>query len=634
MQRLPLTRLRRAAPLAVAVFTCVAQSTVPDVLGLDSIFVEGAFANERFGPARSLDGSSYATVEPAAGPSGGDDLVRYDAATGTRSVIVAATRLVPQFRRGEPLPIEDYALSPDGTQLLLFTNSRRVWRANTRGDDWLLELASGRLRKIGGTAREAALMFAKFSPDGTRVAYVRDNDIYMEDLRTEVVTRLTHDGSDTVVNGTFDWVYEEELFLRDGFRWSPDGRHIAFWQLDGSLVKDYVLVNTTAQLYPVLTRFPYPKAGETNPAARLGVMPAGGGEVRWIGLPGSPRDNYIARMSWTARPNELVIQYLNRRQNVNRVYLADIRSGRPRHVLRETDEAWVEIVDDLAWLDSGRAFTWTSERDGWRRAYRVSRDGGAIEPLTPAHTDVLSIDLVDEAGGWLYFTATPDPTRRFLYRVPLQPDPTRVEMISPLRTGGTHAYQLAPGAAFAIHTWSAFDTPPSIDLVSLPDHTALRSLRDNAELHRTFAALGQPPTEFFRIEVEPGVELDAWLMRPTDFDPEHKYPVLFFVYGEPWGQTVLDRWGGDRALWHRYLTRRLGYAVMSVDNRGTPAPRGRDWRKIVYGEVGTLAAADQAAAVRRIAQEHPWVDTDRVGIWGWSGGGSMTLNALFRYPEI
>ena len=618
-----------AASLAVATSTAAGQAiSAPSALTLDSIFSSNAFRVDTFGPARWLDADSYTTVEPSARVPDAQDIVRYDAASGERQVLVGAERLIPEFNREKALSIDDYDWSPDGRLLIIFTNSQRVWRANTRGDYWVLDLDSGALRKIGGAKRDARQMFAKFSPDSSRVAYVMNNDLFMHDLRNDVVTQLTHDGSDTIINGTFDWVYEEELGLRDGFRWSPDATQIAFWQLDQSLVRKFTLANNTDQLYPVLTEIPYPKAGEVNSAARLGVISAGGGETVWVELPGSPRNSYIARMEWAANSTQLVVQHLNRRQNENTVFMADARSGEVREVLVETDEAWVDVRNDLRWLDGGNAFTWVSERDGWRRVYRMSRNGRSAAPLTPAGADILGIVRVDETTGWLYYLATPDPTQRFLYRTRLAPggsDPIG-ESLTPI-DGGDHTYDIAPGGRWAFHTWSAFSIPPQVELVSLPEHASVRMLVDNTTVRQRIQELDLPPVEFFR------VELDAWALYPPDFDPARKYPVLFFVYGEPAGQTVLDRWGGSQMLWHRYIAQ-LGYLVVSVDNRGTPAPRGRDWRKIVYGEVGTLASQDQADAVRQIIATRPYVDAARIGIWGWSGGGSMTLNAMFRYPEI
>jgi dipeptidyl-peptidase-4 len=487
-------------------------------------------------------------------------------------------------------------------------------------------------------------MFAKFSPDGTRVGFVQTNDIYVQDLASGAITPVTTDGSRTTINGTFDWVYEEEFSLQDGFRWSPDGEKIAYWQLDATGIRDFLLINNTDSLYSFTIPIQYPKAGTVNSAARIGVAPASGGETVWMALEGDPRNNYPARMDWAASSDEIVIQYLNRLQNRLELILGNAETGATRTVLTETDEAWVEVVDDLVWLDEGRTFTWVSEGDGWRRAYRVNRADGSAVPLTPAGEDILSIVRVDEAGGWLYYMASPDdPRSRYLHRAPLeggggdgsvQTAPTPgVERLTPSGQPGTHSYQMDPGATWAIHTFSRFDDPGGIDLVGLPMHRSVRTLVSNDRLRSTVAEVRQVPVEFFRVRTGDGVELDGWMMKPQGFDPSLRYPVLVHVYGEPAGQTVRDRWGGPEMLWHHYLTQQ-GYVVLSLDPRGTPAPRGRDWRKIVYGEIGTLASQDVAMGLRTLLEEHSYLDPDRVGIWGWSGGGSQTLNCMFRYPEL
>ena len=488
-------------------------------------------------------------------------------------------------------------------------------------------------------------MFAKFSPDGERVAYVRENNIYVESLSGEPkVTKLTTDGTRYIVNGTFDWVYEEELFCRDGFRWSPDGKQIAYWQLNSEGVKEMSLINNTAGLYPVITTFPYPKAGETNSAARVGVISVSGGATRWFDIPGDPRNNYLPRMEWAANSDELIIQQLNRLQNTNVVMLGDSHTGKVHPVLTEKDDAWVDIAwgdidwdktglarGDVEWIDNGKRFLWASERDGWRHIYSVSRDGRDVKVVTAGNYDVISVERVDSTNGWIYFLASPDnATQRYLYRVRI--DGGKEERVSPASAAGTHGYQISPRGDVAIHTFSTFNHVPVTDVVRLPQHSSVRTLIDNQETQDRLAKLKPTATEFFKIDIGDGVQLDGWMIKPPDFDSQKRYPVLFFVYGEPWGQTVLDRWGGRDRMWHQMLAQQ-GYIVASVDNRGTPAPRGRAWRKIIYRKMGIVNSGDQAAAAKAIAK-WPFVDPTRIGIWGWSGGGSSTLNAMFRYPEV
>ena len=629
---------RREAYFLAAVFVTLlvsatdgltAQASVGQ-LTLERIFSSQEFSSERFGPARWLaDGSGYTTVERSA-TAPGLDIVRYDPASGEREILVAAERLVPSSG-SRPLILDDYEWSDDGSKLLVYTNTRRVWRTNSRGDYWVLDLENGRLLQVGGDADESTLMFAKFSPQADRVAYVRDHDVYVERLSDGSITKLTEGGSETLINGTFDWAYEEEFGIQDGFRWSPDGQHIAYWQIDASGVKEFLLINNTDSLYPRITSIPYPKVGEVLSSARVGVVPADGGETVWARIPGDARNNYIARMEWAANSHEIVVQHLNRAQNTNEVMLVEASSGNAATVHTDRDAAWVDVVDDMLWLDDGERFTWVSEKDGWRHVYIVSRDGGGETLVTPWAMDVESVELIDREEGWLYFIASPDDaTQRYLYRSRLDGsgDPER---LTPPNDAGWNSYQLSQDGRWGFRTHSAFGVPSTVDLVSLPDHRGVRSMAANAELIRRIDTLDRDEVEFFKVNVG-DVELDGWLMKPPDFDATKKYPLLFYVYGEPAGQTVTDRWGSARYLWHLMLTQQ-GYLVASVDNRGTPAPRGREWRKAVHGDVGTLASADQAAA-NRVIRGWDFVDPDRIGVWGWSGGGSMTLNMMFRYPDL
>ncbi len=609
-----------------------AQQTDSSRLTVQRIYGSPEFASQPFGPSKWLgDGSAYTTVEPAEG--GGKDIVRYDVESERREVLVSARHLVPSGADA-PLEIADYAWSPDGKQLLIFTNTKPVWRMNTRGDYWVLDRTSGKLRQLGGPqAKPSTLMFAKFAPDGGRAAYVRENNLYVEDLVTGRITALTTDGSRTLINGTFDWVYEEELmnYHADGWRWSPDGKSIAYWQLNADSVKNFHLINNTDSLYSKVIPVQYPKVGETNSAARVGIVSATGGPTRWLEIEGDPRNHDIARMDWAASSDEVILQRLNRLQNRNEVMLGDGRTGKVRTILVEQDSTWVDRVDDLVWLEDGRSFTWVSERDGWKHVYAVSRDGRKVRPVTRGEFDVLSVQGIDPKGGWLYYIASPEnPTQRYLFRTRLNGKGTP-ERLSPTSESGTHKYDVAPDFRYAIQTYSSFGTPPVIRLVRLPSHRPVRTLVDNQELKSRVDALRRGPVEWFRVKAEDGLQMPGVLMKPVDFDSTRKYPLLFFVYGGPGDTEVNDVWGGS-FLWHTMLTQK-GYLVAIVDNRGTPAPLGRRWRKAIYGQMGVLETRDQAVAARTLAAR-PYVDPARVGIWGWSYGAFMALNVLFQHPDL
>ena len=597
---------------------------------LRRLFSSREFQGKSFGPARWVDdGRAYTTVEEAAGNEKAKEIVQYDSAGGERKVLVPAAQFVSP-ESGKPFEIGDYAWSADGKRMLLFTDTQKVWRQNTKGSYWVLELLSGEWRKLGGD-HSTGLMFAKFSPDGSRVAYVRDNNIYVEGVEGEAVRPITSDGSELIINGTSDWVYEEEFGVRDGFRWSPDGEKIAYWQFDSSGVPEFALVNYTDGLYPVIKKFAYPKPGQTNSAARVGVVSANGGTTRWMNVPGDPRDNYIARMEWAGNSSELVLEHLNRLQNKNDVLLADAATGEVRRMFQDTDKAWVDVVDELEWTADGRLL-WVSERDGWRRAYTVSRDGEA-RALTPQKVDILSVEGIDSAGGWLYYIASPqNATQRYLYRTRLDGGGGS-ERVTPRDQPGSHSYDISSDGRWAFHSYSRFDQPSRTALIQLPGHQVTRVLEDNAALRAKVAEVLGNRSEFFQVGVDDGITLDGWMMRPKDFDRAKKYPVLVFVYGEPAGTTVVDRWSGSNTLFHAALADE-GYLIVSFDNRGTPSPKGRDWRKVVYGAVGVLSSKEQAAALRALAGQRPYVDLERVAVWGRSGGGSNTLNLMFREPGL
>ena len=601
-------------------------------LTVERIFSAAEFQEDKLGAITwSKSGVTYFTIKRSKTADEGQALVRVDAASGTEEIVLPASAFIPPGK-SNPLSIEGFAFSADESKLLIYTNSRRVWRLNTRGDYWVLDIATRELKKLGGDAAPSTLMFAKFSPDASQVAFVRAHNIYVQDVRDMHITALTINGSAKLINGTADWVNEEELMIRDGYRWSPDGKSIAFWNFDTTGVDDFHLIDNTHGTYPLITSFPYPKVGKTNSASRIGVVSAAGGKVRWLDLPSDPREHYLPQMEWTTDGKAVLIQQMNRLQNVNRVMLWDMQTALIRTILTESDQAWLENENPVRWLNEGKEFVWLSERSGWRHVYRAGVDSGELSAVTSGEFDVLNVEAIDEVHGWLYFAASPDnPTQRYLYRVPLAGG--KPERLSPLNQPGWHTYEDSPVANWAIHKYSTITTPPVVELIRLADHSTVRVLTDNLKLKEKLAQLDRPTAEFFRVDIGNGLLLDGWCLKPPSLNPKEKHPLLFYVYGEPYGQTVQDSWQGSRGLWHSMLAQQ-GFLVASIDNRGTNVPRGREWRKSVYCKIGMIAPEEQAAATRALLKRWSFADADRVGIWGWSGGGSMSLNAIFRYPDL
>lgn len=548
----------------------------------------------------------------------------------TSSVVVAKNLLTPEGR-DEPLEVESFAFSADEQKVLIYTNSQRVWRQNTRGDYWALDLPSKKLRQLGADKPASSLMFAKFSPDGTRVAYVSQHNIFVEDVASGKITQLTKDGTDKIINGTFDWAYEEEFGCRDGFRWSPDGKTIAYWQIDATDVKYFYMINTTDSIYSFTIPVEYPKVGETPSACKIGIVNANGGATKWLDVPGDNRQHYIPRMEWTMNSDEIMLQQLNRKQNHSKLFIGNVKSGAAKMIQEETDEAWIN-AGEWTWINDGKEFIWESEKDGWRHYYRIAKDGEKETLLTKGDYDAINMGLVDENSNMIYFIASPDnATERYLYSVSMD-GKGQAKRITPAAQNGSHSYTFAPSGKYAFHVFSSTEIRPMREWVSLPDHKALvesQSIaKKMAEMPKT-----KPKVEFFQVTTESGVTVDGWMVKPDNFDPTLKYPVVFYVYTEPASQTVINRWGtGRNGLYNGDMVND-GYIYVSLDNRGTPAPKGRAWRKSIYRKIGIINIDDQAQAAKKVLA-WDYIDDERVAVHGWSGGGSATLNLLFRYPEI
>ena len=597
-------------------------------LSVESIFDSDRFDIDSFSPNWETQGFSFVRKSPSSTIDGAVDLVAVDPNTDKETVLISADQMIPPGK-SKPLPIANHQWSAGRKLALIFTNTRKVWRHHSRGDYWLMNPSDKTLRQVGADRPSASLMFAKFSPDGDNIAYVSEGDVYVEDVSTGTTKKITQKRTPDIVNGTSDWVYEEEFDLKDCIRWSPDSQKIAFWEFDTSEVGEFILINNTDTLYPTLKKFKHVKPGQKNSAVRIGVVHLTEGSTTWLEVPGDPRENYIPRARWKG-DRQLMLQHLNRDQNQNTVLLADTTTGKTKELFKDTDSAWVDTCDYDIDVNDGKHFIWLSEKDGWRHVYLVDAQTGEMKLVTPGQFD--AFELVRVAGDWVYFIATPDkPTERYLYRAPLTGgESTR---LTPASFVGTNSYDISPDGTVASHTYSSFGQPPTTNLIELPTHKLVRQVVSNDRAKQAINEL--PPVEsiFRRVAVADDVLLDGWIMKPVSFDPSRKYPVIVHVYGEPWGTTVTNSWGGANYLWHRMMAEK-GYVVCSIDNRGTNVPRGRDFRKTVYGRVGILPAIDQAAAVKTLLDSFAWLDAGRVGVWGWSGGGSMTLNAMFKYPEL
>jgi dipeptidyl-peptidase-4 len=570
------------------------------------------------------DGSGYTLLENSEGGEG-RELVRYDAAGGQRTILLSRAQLVPAGA-AKPLTIEDYALSPDGGRVLVQTNGREGVEGGRRiVDYWLFERASRTLREAV-TDVDAAPLRNNISPDGRRILFSLRQNLGVRDLAGGKTVMLTTDGvANAVSNG--------------GAVWSPDGARIAFVQTDSSAVGLRPVVDSLEPTYPKVRWVRFARVGTPIPSLRVGLVAAEGGPVRWIPLPAAAGDFYLGEVSWAGNSEELLVEKQSRSRAAREFLLANVRIGAVTRLYQESDPAWIDSSDrtnsGLEWIRGGKAFVFLSEKDGWRHAYIGSRDGAAPSLLTPGASDIIARGKIAEKEGWFYYIASPDnATQKYLFRIKL--DGTgKAERVTPSDQPGTHAYIFSPDARWAFHTYSTFDSPPRIELVELPAHRVVRLFEDNAALRAKMASWIARPTEFFKIDIGGGVVMDAWMIKPHDFDPARKYPVFVYVYGEPAGITAMDAWSGGtgHGSLHRVIAD-LGYLVVSMDNRGTPAPKGAAWRRAGFPCLGPLSTEEQAAGLLALGRLRPYVDLSRVGIWGWSAGGSNTLNALFRKPDV
>ncbi|MEZ0538705.1 S9 family peptidase [Fibrella arboris] len=576
-------------------------------------------------------------------------IIRTDVRTGTETELVSSAQLTPAGSKS-PITVADFTFSQDSTTVLIFTNTARVWRYNTRGDYYVLTRpANGRpgtLRQVGVRQPAQSLLYAKLSPDGKRVAYVSKSNLFSEEVATGNTTQLTTDGTRQRINGTFDWAYEEEFGCRDGFRWSPDSKQLLYWQVDASKIRDFLMIDNTDSIYSFTIPVEYPKVGESPSPTRLGVVSATAGRgavppTKWLAIPGDPAQHYLVRAEWFPTGNELIVQQLNRKQNESILYVCQPAKNTVTPVFTEKDNAWIDIKarwdrDDPTgweWTNGGKSFLWVSEKDGWRHIYQFSRDGKTQTLLTPGNYDMAELERIDErsdGAGYVYFTASPDnATQRYLYRVPLSGS-GKAERLSPANQAGTHGYDVSPNGQFAMHTFTNATTPTTRNWVKLPDHSPLRA---GTAASRSGQARGKN-IRFFTVTTADKVTLDGWMALPPAFDSTKRYPIVFQVYGEPAAVTTNDVFSaGNNDLFMGDMLKE-GYIYAALDNRGTPALKGAAWRKSIYRQIGRINIRDQAMGAKALFARHHFIDTSRVAVWGWSGGGSTTLNLLFQYPEL
>ena len=532
--------------------------------------------------------------------------------------IVRTSQLIPEGSK-EGISIDKFEFSNDETKILIATNTEQIYRHSSISDYYVWDIKTAKLTKLSNGGKER---LASFSPSGTKVAFVRENNLFIKDLVSGKENKITSDGLiNNIIYGTTDWVYEEEFSFTNAFFWSPKGDKLAFYRFDESKVKEYDMVMYDS-LYPTLYKYKYPKAGENNSVVGIYVYDLNSGKTASMDI-GKETDIYIPRIKWTKDDNVLSIQRMNRLQNKLEIMLANAAAGTTKVIYKEENKYYIEITDDLNFLDDGKQFIITSDKDGYNHIYLYNLDGTLVKQLTKGNWDVLDVKGVDNEKKIVYFiSAEESAIDKALYSVKL--DGSAKTKLS--QKVGTNEVEFSENYKYFINTWSDANTPSYIN-INKADGKEIRVLADNSEIAQLTKDYGFTPQEFFTFKTSEGVELNGWMIKPPAFDANKKYPVLLYVYGGPGAQTVLNSWGNFDLAWHEMLAQK-GYIVVSVDNRGTNA-RGADFKKCTYGQLGKLETVDQIETAKYLATFN-YVDKSRIGIWGWSYGGYMTALCMTK----
>ncbi|AKD02925.1 S9 family peptidase [Pontibacter korlensis] len=615
--------IRLKSNLLAAVLLCfafVAQAQQKKDITLEDIYQKGTFrAKSVYGVNWMSDGRYYSSQVPDE-KNRVYDIVKYDVTTGQPvNTIIEGENLVPAGSSA-PIQYDDYTFSSDEQKVLFSTETEPIYRRSSKAEFYIYDIPTKKLTKLSSGGKQ---MYATFSPDAKRVAFARENNMFVTDLSNMQETQITTDGKfNSIINGYADWVYEEEFSFAQGFHWSPDGKKIAFYTFNETNVPEYNM-QMWGDLYPQDYKFKYPKAGEANSAVKVSVYDVNNGKTVKMDT-GNEADIYIPRIKWTNDANLLSIQKMTRLQNTLEILHANATTGKANVVLKETDKAYIDVTDDLTYLKDGKYFIHSSEVKGYNHLYLYNMNGKLVRQITAGNWEVSEFVGYDEKNDRLYYMSTEvSPLDRHLYSISSKGK--KKQRLT--HKEGTHRVNMSNDFKYYLDYYSAANTVPTVSLHTAKDGKLIKLLEDNSQLKNTLAQFDVAKQEFFSMNTPDGTKLNGWMIKPTDFDPNKKYPVLMFVYGGPGSQTVTNSWGGSNYLWHQVLADK-GVIVVSVDNRGTGA-RGAEFKKVTYANLGKYEIEDQIEAAKWLGKQ-PYIDKDRIGIWGHSFGGYMTLLGLTK----
>ncbi|CUS80437.1 dipeptidyl-peptidase-4 [Candidatus Kryptonium thompsonii] len=607
----------RFLTIVILILTITISASAQKKLTLEDIFKTFKFRTNTLIKQWLSDEDAYTTLKYDS-LSRSMAIYKYDLKSGKEEKIVSYAELdsqIPNFSKN----VSAYFFSPN-KKFILFTGSLPARRLKTGGNFYLYDIQTKTLKQITNTEEPQAII--KFSPDSRFISFVRNNNIFVYEISTGNFKQLTFDGSETILNGLFDWVYEEEFSIIDGYEWSPDGRHIAFWRLDQSKVPVFKLIDYEPTYLNVIDQR-YPYAGYPNSTVKIGIVNVQTGDIKYIDF--GDEDIYIPRVNWTRNPDILSYQKLNRLQNKLELIFYNIKTGEQKLILTEESNTWVDVHDYLTFLKDGRHFIWASERDGWLHLYLYRIDGKLINQITEGTFEIDQLCFVDEKNRKIYYTSTEvSPLERHLYVIDFKGLNKKKLSVE----AGWHNVDFSPSGSFYIDNHSTITRPPKWKLYSYTGKF-IRTLVDNPD--DILAGYDKGEVTFEVVETSDGVKLNAWMIKPANFDSTRKYPVLFYVYGGPGSQTVRNAFLGNYA-WYQYLAQN-GYIIFSVDGRGTGA-RGKSFRDVIYKNLGYYESKDQAEAALYLIKKYKFVDSSRIGIWGWSYGGYMSSLTLFKFGDI
>ncbi len=587
---------------------------------LDDIWLKGTFAAKGvYGLTSMPDGEHYTSLET--NEQGNETyIVKYKYSTGkVTDTIIKSSKLIP-IGLSKPISIDAYEFSENAEKVLLATETDHIYRHSTRENYYVYNLKTHQLDKVTNGDKQ---MYATLSPDGNKVAFVRNNNFFIKDLVSGKESAITNDGkTNYIINGATDWVYEEEFSFSQAYEWSPDGNKLAYYKFDESRVKEFEMSEYNANLYPTVYRYKYPKAGDDNSIVSIHVYDLTTSKTTNIDI-GKETNQYIPRIKWTDDTALLSVLRMNRLQNKLELLLANSSTGEAKIILTEESKTYIEVDDNLTFLNGNKNFIWSSDRDGFSHLYFYNINGNLVNQITKGEWDVIEFKGIDEKTKKLFYTSNETAsTEECLYAI--HPDGTAKKKLS--KNAGTNSVEFNTGFNYYINIFSDVNTPPFTTLHN-SSGKRIRILENNAELKTKLESYSTSKKEFFTFKTPDGLTLNGWIMKPTNFDATEKHPVLLTFYGGPGHNEVINKWGGNSYMWHNLLTQK-GYIVACVDNRGTER-RGRDFKKCTYKQLGKLETEDQIEVAKYLGGL-TYVDKTRIGVQGWSFGGYLSLLCMTK----